>query len=326
MTSSSSKSDEEPIPFHLYCDYCSKQCRSPGETESEYVLVTNVWNEEVRVPGSFDNVLTQTKLPRVWIWMDDGSTDGTFDVIREQAKLHPEIEVWIERMPKKVKANFFTLGNTHEDIMGRVRERIDKLGVKFMGILDVDTKPCPNYFARLSWILENDEKLGAVSGYPIGEWDQRLIAQPMNTGKLIRWNIVRTIQSYWDFCPDTFYNIKALAKGYEVDVLRVPVMQYVPTTNTTPRGVFRMGRVAYYGGRPFLGVLLRSIRRLAKRQHGTEMLRGYVSEWSRGTWRCNDTDVREFFAEGGNPIAIALNVLKTFITAKGQKTGYVVPG
>ena len=95
-----------------------------------------------------------------------------------------------------MRANFFTLRKTHEDIMGRVREMIDKMGVKFMSILNVDTKPYPNYFIRLCWILENNEKLGEVSEYPIGEWEQRLVAQPMNTGKLIRWNIVRTIQSF----------------------------------------------------------------------------------------------------------------------------------
>jgi glycosyltransferase involved in cell wall biosynthesis len=307
------------IPFHRFCDFCSGSCQNPGPSDNEYVLVTNVWNESERILKAFDYVLAQTKLPRVWLWMEDGSTDDTYDQIRKQAEEHPELEIWIERMPKKRRGNFFKLGKTHETIMGRVRNRIDSLRVTYLGILDVDTKPCPNYFARMCWLLDNHPRLGAVSGYPIGEWEKRVAAQPMNSGKCIRWAIVRTIREYWDFCPDTFYNIKAMAQDYAVDVVRVPVFQDRPSTNLTPAGVLRMGRVAYYGGRPLWAVVLRALRRAVIRQHGTDMLRGYLMEYARGTWRCKDSDVRRFFQEGRNPISSAISLFQALRRGKGQQ-------
>ncbi|NWF96302.1 MAG: hypothetical protein HXY34_09175 [Candidatus Thorarchaeota archaeon] len=310
--------EEMRIDFHRYCAFCTGSCSSPGPVSAEYVLVTNVWNESGRVSKAFQSVLGQTKRPRVWLWMEDGSTDDTFQQIEREARAHPELEVWIERMPKKKKGNFYKLGKTHEAIMGRVRDRIDRLGVQYFAILDVDTTPCPNYFARMCHILESRPQLGAVSGYPIGEWALRVAAQPMNTGKVVRWSVVRQTHEYWDFCPDTFYNIKALAMGFDVDVLCVPVLQDRPSTNTTPEGVLRLGRVSYYGGRTFWGIVTRALRRVVTRQHGTQLLRGYFMEWKRGTWKCYDPDVRRFFREGGNPISTVLGLIRTRMRGKGS--------
>ena len=287
-------------------------------SKSEYLLVTNVWNEAELIPSAFENVAKQTKQPKAWLWMEDGSIDDSYEVIREQAKKYSQFNVIIEQMPRKSKANFFSLGKTHEIIMHRVRSQLESLHIDYMAILDVDSEPCPNYFSRTCWFLDNNPHLGAISGYPIGEWEERLVVQPMNSGKMLRWSIVRNVDKYWDFCPDTFYNIKALAQGYNVEVVRLPVSQMKPSTNLTPYGIFRKGQIAYYGGRPFIGVLIRALWRLLKRRYGTQMLRGFFSEWIRGTWRCDDPDVKQFFGSRKNPFAIAVNTLKTYLRKKGE--------
>ncbi|MHA2208137.1 MAG: glycosyltransferase family A protein [Candidatus Thorarchaeota archaeon] len=297
------------VPFHRYCEFCTKQCEDIA-SPSQYILITNAWNEAERVEETFRSVITQSKLPNVWLWMEDGSTDETYERIVEQSKQHPEIEVWIEQMPKKRKGNFYTLGRTHQEILSLVKDRINEKGIDYFGVLDADTLPCPNYFARMCRILDENSDLGAISGYPIGEWDERIVAQPMNTGKLVRWPVVDGIEKYWDFCPDTFYNIKTLANGYDVDVFKVPVYQNRPSTNLKPAGAFRMGRVAYYGGRPFWAMLYRALRRLVLKQHGTMMLRGWLTEYIRGTWHCDDPDVIRFFKEQENPLAILQSLLQ----------------
>ncbi len=285
------------------------QCEEVS-SKSQYILVTNVWNEESRVEEAFNSVMGQTKRPKIWLWMEDGSTDGTYQKIVEVSNQYPEIDVWIEQMPKKRKGNFYTLGLTHQEILKRVKHRVKTVGVNYFGVLDVDTLPCPNYFVRMCKILDENPRLGAISGYPIGEWDERIVAQPMNTGKMLRWNIVEGIEKYWDFCPDTFYNIKAMAKGYDVNVFRVPVYQNRPSTNLKPEGAYRLGRVAYYGGRPFWAMLYRALRRLVLRQHGTMMLRGWLIEYARGTWHCEDPDVREFFKGQENPLIVLRRLLQ----------------
>lgn len=300
------------VPFHKYCSYCKESCTRLEQELKDYVLITNVWNEESKVADAFRNVSQQDKKPQLWIWFEDGSTDNTYTRIQEEAKRYPDIKIRIERMPIKSRANFFSLGKTHETILKRIKQTINRLGVDYYGILDVDSYPCPGYFARLIKILDSDGRLGAVSGYPIGEWSKRRVAQPMNSGKLIRWQIVQNIEKYWDFCPDTFYNIKAISQGYKVAVFCIPLYQNRPSSNFLESGAQRMGRVAYYGGRPFIGVFLRALRRCILRQHGTSMLRGYFMEWIRGTWHCEDEDVRAFFEADKNFLKVFLSLSKFF--------------
>lgn len=280
--------------FAKACDFCTMACSSPENMKGRYFLVTNVWNEKSNIDQAFQRVSSQTLKPELWLWMDDGSNDGTGQEIERCRENYSQIRTHIESMPIKNKPNFFTLGKTHEKILHKMRSAIDKIGVEYMAILDVDSQPCPNYFARMVSILDSNPRLGAISGEAIEEIGARIV-QPMNSGKMIRWSVVREIEEFWDFCPDTFYNIKALAAGFQLKVFSVPIHLDRPTTATTSQGAFRAGRLAYYGGRPFFGIILRSIRRQILGQHGKEMMQGYLSEMSRGTWKCKDQDVLKYY-------------------------------
>ena len=48
----------------------------------EYVLVTAARNEEAFIEKTIESVIHQTILPMKWVIVDDGSTDGTAEVIR----------------------------------------------------------------------------------------------------------------------------------------------------------------------------------------------------------------------------------------------------
>jgi hypothetical protein len=67
----------------------------------------------------------------------------------------------------------------------------------------------------------------------------------------------------------------------------------------------------YFIGRPFLGVLLRALRRVILRRYGTAMLRGYFHERARGTWRCDDPDVTSFYGHGKPWPWVIANLLRT---------------
>lgn len=56
------------------------------------VAVTSaVYNEEKNIAAFIDALLAQTRAPDEIILVDDGSTDGTADIIREKAAQHPQI-------------------------------------------------------------------------------------------------------------------------------------------------------------------------------------------------------------------------------------------
>jgi len=267
----------------------------------------------------------QSKLPRSWVWIDDGSTDATAQVLKETAAKYPQLQLWVESMPKKKTPNFFTLGKSHERVLLKLRSRIDALGADYLAVLDPDTEPCPNYFARLCSILDSDHGLGAVAGYPVQEPDKLKSGRPMNSGKMIRWSIVREIDKFWDYCPDSFYNLKAESRGYRVGVVKVPVSLDRPTTAVTSReGAFRQGRLYYYARRPVWAILLRSVWRQITRQHGDDLLRGYLVEMRRGTWKCDDPDVVRYYGAGKGPVVevlAALHLLTSAVRSASFRSG-----
>ncbi|MHA2285108.1 MAG: hypothetical protein ACXABZ_04495, partial [Candidatus Thorarchaeota archaeon] len=108
---------------------------------------------------------------------------------------------------------------------------------------------------------------------------------------------------------DTLLNIKALSKGYKLKTWPVPMNLDEPTTGFTSKGVFRQGRLNYYIGRPFWALFLRALRRFIIRQHGTQMLRGYLQERRRGTWRFNDSDTNRFYKTGTSPLDAIMEMI-----------------
>ena len=307
-TEDSANNLNDPFSFHRYCRYCSTSC-TKIETDSNLLLITNIWNEQDNIGKLFKRISEQTKKPKVWLWIDDGSTDESVNRIQMLADSIHGVEIWIETMPSKRVGNLDTIGRAYHATLPRLRDRIDRVGIDYVSIVDVDNHPCPNYFARMIWLMDDNPEVGAASGLPTTEIGMRKAGLPMGGGKMIRWKIMRDVTQYWDIAPDTLLNIKALSKGYKLKIWKVPLKPDAPTAAFSSKGVFRQGRLSYYVGRPFWGVLMRSIRRLLLREHGAQMLRGYLFERQRGVWRFNDPDVLRFYNRGTNPISALIELL-----------------
>ena len=297
------------IPDHQNCGYCDDHCTDIVSTSS-FLLITNFWNEHDNIERFFQRISRQSIKPKVWLWIDDGSTDDSSEEVRRLSNSIPGVEVWLEILPTKVKGNLDTIGRAYNRTLPRLIERIDKYQVDYAAIMDVDNDPCRNYCARMMWLLDRSPKVGAASGTPIGEEDKRKAGLPMGGGKFIRWVIMRKITRYWDLAPDTLLNIKALANGYKLKTWPVPMNLDVLSTGFTSKGVFRQGRLNYYVGRPFWAVFFRALRRFLLRQDGSQFMRGYLHEKMRGTWRFKgDSDTEWFYGKGKNPVSGLLDVL-----------------
>ena len=300
---------DKQFPHHLHCDYCVDSC-TDVKSDSNYMLITNIWNERDSIDRLFQRIANQSIRPKLWLWIDDGSTDDSSEEVKRFSKSIPDVEVWLETRPTKKKGNLDTIGRAYNKTIPKLIEKIDEYRIEYAAIMDVDNDPCRNYCARLMWLLEKHPEVGAAAGIPIGEEDKRKVGLPMGAGKFIRWSIMRNIKRYWDIAPDTLLNIKALANGYKLKTWKVPMNLDALTTGFTTKGVFRQGRLNYYVGRPFWAVFFRALRRFLLRQHGTQFLRGYLHERKRGVWSFKDPDVEWFYGRGGNVLSGLLDVLK----------------
>lgn len=308
---SSRLKDEMSFPFHEHCAFCRSHCERPAAGAANYVMVTNIWNECSKIERAFQRMSEQSVAPLVWLWIDDGSVDGSYEEILRVSHEYPGFTVWAERMPRKEKGNLNTIGNAYNAHMPGFIMKLKDKDIQYFTIQDVGTRPCPNYYSRIMALMDENPEVGACSGYMVGEEKARESGMPMGDCKVTRWEIIKRIDKYWSLSPDTFVNIKALKMGYKLKIWKVPVLQEGPSYGSTSKGMFYQGQLNYYVGRPLLGVLIRALRRFFLRRHGTEMLRGYLYERRKGTWRCDDQDVLSFYGNGKSSVWVIMNLLRT---------------
>src|SRR4051794_2045831 len=97
-----------------------------------YVLITPARNEAAFLEQTIESVMRQTVLPQKWVIVDDGSTDGTGEIIEKWARDYD----WIERMaaPRRDERHF---GGKAAALMAAY-DKLRKVPHDVVGNLDAD--------------------------------------------------------------------------------------------------------------------------------------------------------------------------------------------
>lgn len=127
---------------------------APGD----YVLVTPAYNEARSIRRTLESVVGQTHLPREWIVVSDGSTDGTDAVIGEYAAAFDFIRFL--RRGRNGPSNFAS--KVHAFDLGHRSLTFPAYG--FVGNLDADVSFGPDYFERLLRMFDGRPELGIAGG------------------------------------------------------------------------------------------------------------------------------------------------------------------
>jgi biofilm PGA synthesis N-glycosyltransferase PgaC len=135
-----------------------------------FVLITPARNEAKFIQQTIDSVVAQTLRPLKWVIVSDGSTDGTDEIVRKYAEIHPWIELL--RMPERRERHF--AGKVYAFNAGYARINDPELALDYevIGNLDADvTFDDENYFAFLLNKFAENPRLG-VGGTPYrqGNW------------------------------------------------------------------------------------------------------------------------------------------------------------
>ena len=73
-------------------------------TPPSYALITPARNEAQFLELTIKSVVAQTVRPVKWVIVNDGSTDGTDEIVRKYAAAHPWIE--LVEMPEREERHF----------------------------------------------------------------------------------------------------------------------------------------------------------------------------------------------------------------------------
>ncbi len=124
-----------------------------------YSIVSTVRNEVKTIKLTLDSVVSQSIKPTKWVIIDDGSSDGTSDILGAYANEY----AWIDLINLEEK-NYYDYESAHSKLKVGF-ERILKFKNDYIVKLDGDLSFGANYFEEIFKRFENDPKLGIAGGW-----------------------------------------------------------------------------------------------------------------------------------------------------------------
>jgi glycosyltransferase involved in cell wall biosynthesis len=135
-----------------------------------YVLISPVYNEEKFIGRMIESIAAQTVLPSRWLIVDDGSTDGTPEIIRTYLQRYSFIELICFPKSKACKPG-------GEGVIQRALGVVQFYPYDFLGRFDTDLEFRPDYIAKMLGEFARDEKLGIAGGGLYVEKSGRLVLE-----------------------------------------------------------------------------------------------------------------------------------------------------
>jgi poly-beta-1,6-N-acetyl-D-glucosamine synthase len=269
------------------------------------LLITPVRNEAAHVARTARAVAAQTRPPEAWIVVDDGSTDGTAELLhalaaeigfmRVLATPSGHTRVGPDRLALAAEARAFNWA----------LDQVELAEYDYVAKLDGDIELPPEYFERLLERFHEDPSLGIAGGMllePAGdEWRRQRVPEYHVRGalKLYRRECFEAIGGMqerlgWDTIDETYARLRGFATRSFSDVV---ARHHRPeaTAEGTLRGRARHGQCAYilHYGLPW--VVLRSVKEAASWPpglSGAAFLYGYLRSAVRREPRVDDAEFR----------------------------------
>ncbi len=133
-----------------------------------YIVIIPAYNEETFIGRTIETIARQTLLPQALIIVNDGSTDGTAQVVRQYQQKYP----WI-RMVTNAKKEPYASGSKVVRAFYLGYQTIES-DYDFLVKFDADLEVPPHYFARMAEIFTQNPKVGIAGGMIVmeknGEW------------------------------------------------------------------------------------------------------------------------------------------------------------
>jgi poly-beta-1,6-N-acetyl-D-glucosamine synthase len=171
----------------------------------EYVLVTAAYNEERFIEATIRSVIQQTRLPKKWIIVNDGSTDRTDEIVKKFIGRYGFIELL--RVSEKHMHNFAS--KVYALNLGL--DYLNGLNYGFVGVLDADVSFEPCYFSQLLEQFTRDPRLGLTGGFIYEEYGGRFISRPENSVR----SVAGAVQLFRRECFDAIGKFQPLRYGGE---------------------------------------------------------------------------------------------------------------
>ncbi len=222
----------------------------------DYILISPIKNEGEHLPQVINSMLNQSKLPTLWIIIDDGSTDKTPEILHNLEKKCNWVKIIrLPEHPYDKHIHYAYVCRVGFDFAIKYCEK-NNISYDFIGLLDGDTILEPLYFDKLLNEFQKNIQLGIASGgiYYKNEkglsYEKTFDDFPRGTGRLWTKKCFFDTGGYaLDPAMHTISNIKAELRGYQHRQFKN--IQAIQTRKTSSIGglwnnKISAGKVAYY--------------------------------------------------------------------------------
>lgn len=128
---------------------------------TDYVIISPCRNEADFMRQTLDSVVTQSVLPKLWVIVDDGSTDETPKILAEYSAKHPFIQIVTRQNRGHRSVGPGVIEAFYEGLAA-----VDLKKYAFLCKLDLDLIMPPRYFETLIQRMVANPRLGNCSGKP----------------------------------------------------------------------------------------------------------------------------------------------------------------
>jgi glycosyltransferase involved in cell wall biosynthesis len=237
-------------------------------SEQRLTIVSPVLNEARHIEAVVRGMQSQTRPPDEWIVVDDGSKDGTLDLLRQAVEDVPFMRV-VEAPAAPLSAGADRL---HHAAEARAFNYGLSLASSFthIGKLDGDIELPPNYYERLLDRFCDDESLGLAGG---------MLVEPNSRGWQLRGDsdlqhVRGALKLYTRECFETIGGVREMLGWDGIDEVLARMHGYrtcsfpdavarhhrpVGTAQGRLRGSYRLGRSMFIEGYPLVWVTARSV-------------------------------------------------------------------
>lgn len=287
-----------------------------------YILLSPAKNEEDNLPICIESIVNQSVLPVLWLIIDDGSTDGTSEIIKEATERYE----WITTI--RFSGTKRDLGLHYSNICMKGFDRLKQicesrnLNYNFIGLVDSDIELNKDYFECLIFEFMNNPKLGIASGYTVSchEGEEVLDEQPKDlpsgAARLWRKKCFYETGGYSLTCAaDSVSNVKAKVSGWEtIRFSKYQFKQLRLTASATGlwHGWMNIGFRNYYLGYPMYLSFMKMLKYLLKPPFyiGPAYFLGYTQGLVKKT-RTLDPDVL-FYYQNTRPRELKCKYIDVF--------------
>jgi biofilm PGA synthesis N-glycosyltransferase PgaC len=134
---------------------------TPDQRDRRYCLITPCRDEAQYARQTIESIAKQTLPPALWVIVDDGSTDGTAEIVEEYASRLPYI-----RLIRRADRGHRRVGGGVVEAFNVGYASIAPGDFEYVCKLDLDLVLPPGYFEGLVRRMEAEPRLGSTSGKP----------------------------------------------------------------------------------------------------------------------------------------------------------------